>query len=108
MASRWSTSRSRFTRALAALRADPTAPVELPAAAVEPLRQLLDILSRGETPIIVRCPEAMTTQEAADLLGLSRPTVARLCDEGTLPSSRVGAHRRLDLVDVLAYRQGRT
>ena len=54
----------------------------------------------------------LTTGEAARLLDISRPMLARLVDAGSIPSLRVGgakvrAHRRLRLADVLAYRAER-
>ncbi|ORW78084.1 hypothetical protein AWC22_20210 [Mycobacterium riyadhense] len=54
-------------------------------------------------------PQAMklTTQEAADLLGVSRPTVVRLITDGVLPAERIGNRHRLLLDDVLAYRDQR-
>jgi excisionase family DNA binding protein len=48
-----------------------------------------------------------TTQQAADLLGVSRPTVVRLITDGTLPAERIGNRHRLLLNDVLAYREQR-
>ena len=49
----------------------------------------------------------LTTQQAAELLGLSRTYVVRLIDQGTLPGHMVGTHRRLRASDVLAYRTDR-
>lgn len=46
----------------------------------------------------------ITTEQAAAVLGVSRPTVIRLVDAGKLPARVVGTHRRLVLGDVLAYR----
>ncbi|MGJ9530052.1 excisionase family DNA-binding protein [Actinotignum sp. GS-2025a] len=47
----------------------------------------------------------ISTQEAADLLNITRPTVVKLCEEGTIPFRKITTHRRLWLSDVLNYRE---
>lgn len=66
---------------------------------------LLDAVATGETVEIANLPATLTTGQAADLLGVSRPTVVSLVDKGELPATRVGSHRRLRTSDVLAHRE---
>jgi excisionase family DNA binding protein len=77
----------------------------------EPIYQLLlDILPgllRGETLMVLPEDQPLTTQQAADLLGMSRPYLKRLLDQGAIPYYRVGTHRRLRFADVMAYRERR-
>lgn len=81
--------------------------VELPAHAYEVLRQVVDAMRRGLAVTVVPQAHVLTTQQAADLLGVSRPTVIKLLDGGEIPFSKAGSHRRVRLEDVLAYRQRR-
>lgn len=69
--------------------------------------QLLGLVATGATVELDDLPRRLTTGQAADLLGVSRPTVAALVDAGDLPATMVGTHRRIELVELLAYREQR-
>lgn len=81
--------------------------VELPAAAAEAVRHLLVELASGASVHVLADDAELTTQEAADLLGISRTYLVRLVDEGKVPAHLVGTHRRLRAADVLAYQARR-
>lgn len=70
------------------------------------LKQVVQALSHGQSISIMTRDQEISTQQAAEILGLSRPTVVRLIDEGELAAHVPGAVRRkLRLADVLAYRE---
>lgn len=70
------------------------------------LKQVVRALSRGQSISILTRDQEISTQQAAEILGLSRPTVVKLIDDGELPAHVPGAVRRkLRLADVLAYRE---
>jgi len=67
--------------------------------------ELLKVFASGQDLVIASKGREMTTQEAADFLNVSRPFVVSLIEEGKLPASTVGTHRRLLLDDVLVFRE---
>lgn len=87
---------------------DDEEPIELPQEIYEVLRRVVDAMRQGLSVTISPTSQTLTTQQAADLLGISRPTLIRALDEGKLPYTRTGSsHRRLALTDVLDYREQR-
>jgi excisionase family DNA binding protein len=72
------------------------------------LHRLLTLIARGEDVHLFGEEKTLTTQQAADLLGMSRPHLTRLLKEGIIPHHMVGEHHRVKLGDVLAYRNERS
>lgn len=81
--------------------------VELPSEVHAALKQVVSALQAGRAVTIAPQTTKLTTQQAADLLGVSRPTVRRLIDIGDLSAERIGSRHRLLLRDVLDYQQER-
>ena len=77
----------------------------MPASVVKVVADALDHVRRGEHVRVIADDEEITTQQAADLLNVSRPYLVGLVDRGEIPSRKVGARRRLKLADVLLYRE---
>lgn len=80
---------------------------DIPAEVYEVLSKVVRAMSRRNAVSIVPVGRKVTTQQAADLLGISRPTVIKLIDNGEIPCEKTtgGRHRRLNLEDVLSYQQ---
>lgn len=81
--------------------------VELPVDVYRLLRQVVGALQQGFAVSVVPLTKTLTTQQAAELLGVSRPTVIKLLDDDKIPFERVGTHRRILLRDLLEYRETR-
>lgn len=81
--------------------------LDLPPSVVEVLQRATAVLSSGDAVAILPVDKALTTQQAADILNVSRQYIVRLVNEGRLPATKTGKHRRLRMEDVLAFKRVR-
>ncbi len=82
--------------------------IAIPASLYRVLRQVVPLLAHGESVAVIPTQTDMTTREAADFLNMSRPSLVKLLEDGTIPHTKVGTHRRVRFVDVLAYKNQRS
>ncbi|MDR2252592.1 MAG: helix-turn-helix domain-containing protein [Bifidobacteriaceae bacterium] len=81
--------------------------VEIPGQIHDALIQVVDALRRGSAVTVAPISTRLTTSQAAELLGVSRPTLVRLIEAGSIPYDQPRRHRFLRLDDVLAFKERR-
>jgi excisionase family DNA binding protein len=78
--------------------------ITIPSRALQLLGDILKAMSQGKPISIVPIATEVTTQKAAEILGCSRPHLVKLIEEGSIPYTKVGKHRRLKFEDVVVYK----
>ncbi|SNT43516.1 DNA binding domain-containing protein, excisionase family [Granulicella rosea] len=81
--------------------------IELPDAVFDLLVRIVEELQQGKAISIVPVTQDLTTQQAAEMLGVSRPYFVKLLEMGQLPFHSAGTHRRVYLQDLLVYKRQR-
>ena len=82
-------------------------PLPVPGSLVLVLRQVLGFMSQGKAVAVTSILRELTTQQAAEMLGVSRPFLIELLNKEQIPFHLVGTHRRIYLQDLLRYREHR-
>lgn len=78
--------------------------VPLPPIAAQLVLELLEELAQGNAVTLSALQSELTTQQAADVLNISRPSLIQILDDGKIAYRRIGTHRRIPLSDVLAFK----
>jgi len=79
----------------------------LPTSALRLLVDILGELAMGNAVKVVPVHAELTSQEAADLLNVSRPHLVKMLEEGAIPFTKTGRHRRIRFSDLMAVKQRR-
>lgn len=80
-------------------------PITVPEPIYQLLVDIIPMLKSGNHVGLINRNAQVTTQQAADILCMSRPHLIKLLDQGKMPFTRTGGHRRLIMSDVLAYQE---
>lgn len=79
--------------------------IKIPLSALRLLGDILKAMGQGKLISIVPVATEVTTQAAAEILGCSRPHLVKLLEDGMIPFTKVGKHRRIQFADIVKYKE---
>ena len=77
--------------------------VIIPLKALQLLNSIISNMAQGKSIALMPTDAEVSTQQAAEILNVSRPHVIKLLEKGEIPHKKVGSHRRILLQDILNY-----
>jgi excisionase family DNA binding protein len=80
-------------------------PIKVPASAMKILMRALDEIADGNAVALIPVRAELTTQEAAEILNVSRPSLIQLLERGQIEFRRIGTHRRVKLESLMRYKK---
>lgn len=83
----------------------PEGNIRLPVSAARLLLRILEEMARGNAVALIPVHAELTTQEAAEMLNISRPSLIRLLEEGKIDHRRIGTHRRVPFESLMKYKR---
>ena len=84
-----------------------SADADLPPAVARLVLDLLELIGKGDAVTLVPSGADLSTQQAADMLDVSRPFLVKLLETKAIPHHKIGTHRRIRAEDLLAYKHRR-
>ncbi len=77
--------------------------LRIPKKALSLLFEILSNMAQGKSLTLISSDTELSTQQAADMLNVSRPHLVKLLEEGEIPFKKAGTHRRIELKNLIAY-----
>jgi excisionase family DNA binding protein len=77
--------------------------IKIPKRALLMLFEIIQTMAEGKSITLIPTDSELSTQQAADMLGVSRPHLVKLLEEKIIPHKKVGSHRRVSVVSLVEY-----